>query len=66
MISLVSETRFDNAKDAYSVRNVPKSAIKAIESRPVAPTAGDVVLMRVVEVGRLEKLERPGGRKSDL
>ena len=66
MISLIDSDRLSHVKRAFSTRNVELSDIKAIDITPRKPQAGDIVLARVEEVGRLQRIELPTGRRSAL
>ncbi len=66
MITIIDEPRLKAAKRAFSVRNVPLSALRMVDDRARSPQPGDIVLARVVEPGRLSNLQTIGGRKSSL
>lgn len=66
MITIVDEARLQAAKRAFSVRNVPLSALRTVDDRTRRPRPGDIVLARVMEVGRLRGLQAPSGRKQSL
>lgn len=66
MITIIDEARLHAAKRAFSVRNVPLSALRTVDNRPRRPQPGDIVVARVVDVGRLQCLQAPGGRRSAL
>lgn len=66
MMTLLEDARIAAAKPSFAVRNVPLSALRALDDRPRKPQAGDIVLVRVVEVGRLKNVQLPSGRKSQL
>lgn len=66
MMTILDDQRVQTAKRSFAVRRVPLSALRAIDSQPRRPLPGDVVLARVLEVGRLARVELPTGRKSAL
>lgn len=66
MITILDDQRLKAAKRSFAVRNVPISALRTIDSRARRPRPGDIVLARVMEVGRLAGVQTPGGRKSAL
>jgi hypothetical protein len=66
MITIIDEARLSAAKRAFSVRNVPLSALRMVDDRTRRPQPGDIVLARVMEVGRLKGLQTPTGRKASL
>ncbi|MEL6388223.1 MAG: DUF1611 domain-containing protein [Pseudomonadota bacterium] len=66
MISIIDEARLQAAKRAFSVRNVPLSALRTVDDRTRRPRPGDILLARVLEVGRLKGLQAPSGRKQNL
>lgn len=66
MITIIEEARLRAAKRGFSVRNVPMSALRTVDDRTRRPQPGDIVLARVMEVGRLAGVQTPGGRKSSL
>lgn len=66
MITILPSKRIEAAKRAFSTRRVPLSAIKGYIDHEYQPKVGDVVLARVEEIGRLERIELPSGRRSAL
>lgn len=66
MNTSIDTLRLHAAKRSFAVRNVPLTDLHTIDGTPLAPRAGDVVLARVMEVGRLARIELPTGRKSTL
>ena len=58
--------RLNAAKQAFSTRRVPLESIRYVLKVNRIPRAGDVVLARVGEPGRLERLELTTGRRSRL
>ncbi|MDJ0911496.1 MAG: hypothetical protein QNI99_20090 [Woeseiaceae bacterium] len=66
MITILPGKRIEAAKRAFSTRRVSLAAIKGYIDHEYQPNVGDVVLARVEEVGRLERIELPCGRKSRL
>lgn len=66
MIEIFDQTRLNKSKRAFTTRRVPVQDMRALETGPVAPTAGDLVLARVEEVGRLQRLELTTGRKAAI
>jgi len=66
MLKILHNRRVLAAKRAFSVRRVPMKDMRAILTEDHAPRPGDVVLARVTEIGRLERIELPTGRKSRL
>jgi hypothetical protein len=66
MLKILHNRRVLAAKRAFSVRRVPMKDMRAILTEDHAPRPGDVVLARVTEIGRLERVELPTGRKSRL
>lgn len=66
MINIIEDARLRAAKRAFSVRNVPPSALRMVDKRARRPQPGDIVLARVLEVGRLKGLQTPSGRKAKL
>lgn len=66
MITIIDEARLKAAKRAFSVRNVPLSALRMVDDRARTPQPGDIVLAKVVEPGRLSSLQTTVGRKSSL
>lgn len=65
MITICGQQRLNAAKQAFSTRRVSGLDLRALSTHH-APKAGDVVLARVQEVGRLERLELTSGRKAAL
>ncbi|MEO0712647.1 MAG: DUF1611 domain-containing protein [Pseudomonadota bacterium] len=66
MITIIDEARLQIAKRAFSVRNVPLSSLRTVDDRTRRPRPGDIVLARVIEIGRLQGLQAPSGRKQSL
>jgi hypothetical protein len=66
MMTILDETRLRAAKLSYAVRHVPMSDLRVIDDAPRAPRAGDVVLARIVTLGKLGRLENPNGRRAEL
>ena len=66
MIRLLDDHRLQAIKPAFSTRNVPLEAVKALDTTANKPNAGDVLIARVIKPGRLQRLELPTGRKSAL
>lgn len=66
MIRLLDDNRLQAIKPAFSTRNVPLDAVKALDTDTTQPSAGDVLIARVIAPGRLQRLELPTGRKSAL
>lgn len=66
MITIIDEPRLRAAKRAFSVRNVPLSALRMIDDRARTPQPGDIVLAQIIEPGRLSSLQTTGGRKATL
>jgi hypothetical protein len=64
MIEIFDQARLNKAKRAFTTRRVPVQDMRALETGPVAPVAGDLVLARVESVGRLQRLELTTGRKA--
>lgn len=58
----ITARRRSQLKRAYTTRNVPASALHALTTGR-APSSGDVVVARVVELGQHERLEAPDGRR---
>lgn len=71
----ITAGRMERAKFAYTTRHVQRCITSALEfgtsvgldaAPTVVPTAGDVVLARVLEIGHHRKLELPTSRRSGL
>lgn len=58
--------RLEAAKDAYTTRRVDHDRLKTLIDGTQTPSAGDLVLARVVEIGQHEKIEHPSGRRAQL
>ena len=66
MIEIFDQARVSKAKRAFTTRRVPVQDMRALETGPVAPVAGDLVLARVEAVGRLQRVELTTGRKAAI
>lgn len=66
MITIIDDARRDAAKAAFSVRNVPLTALRTVDDRARRPSPGDILLAEVLEPGRLSSLQTVSGRKSKL
>lgn len=66
MMEILEQARLLRAKRAFTTRRVTTGDMRALETGPIAPRSGDLVLARVEEVGRLRRLELTTGRKSAL
>ncbi len=66
MVNLLPKKRIEAAKRAFSARRIPLSAIKGFIDHTYRPSVGDLVLARVEELGRLQRIELPRGRRSRL
>ncbi len=63
---LLQEGRIPAAKEGFSTRRVPKSAMRTLVSGAVRPRSGDVVLARVDRVRQHGRIELPTGRRALL
>ncbi|MDO7837159.1 DUF1611 domain-containing protein [Sphingobium sp. HBC34] len=59
------ERRLAAARRAFTTRNVSFADVRSLD-RSSAPTAGDLVLARVVAIGQHPRLESPAGRREAL
>lgn len=66
MFTVLENQRLRAAKQAFSTRRVPKSLIRGYIDHPHRPEPGDLVLARVEQLGRLQRLESPDGRRCRL
>lgn len=66
MFTVLEDQRLRAAKQAFSTRRVPKSLIRGYIDDPHRPEPGDLVLARVEQLGRLQRLESPDGRRCRL
>jgi hypothetical protein len=66
MIEIFDQARLNKSKRAFTTRRVPMQDMRALETGPVTPVAGDLVLARVEQVGRLQRLELTTGRKAAI
>lgn len=66
MITIIDDARLNAAKRAFSVRNVPLSALRTVDDQTRRPNPGDIVLARIVEPGRLQSVQTVSGRKTKL
>ena len=66
MIEIFDHARLIKSKRAFTSRRVPMQDMRALETGPVTPVAGDLVLARVEQVGRLQRLELTTGRKAAI
>jgi len=57
-------SRIARAKAAYTTRHVPGEELSGLKS--ATPSAGDLVLARVAEIGQHKRLESPEGRRTTL
>jgi hypothetical protein len=58
--------RFGRAKAAYTTSRLEPERIATLLNGSRTPTAGDIVLARVTEIGFQERVELPDGRRSVL
>lgn len=58
--------RLRAAKNAYTTRRVNHDRLVTLINGHHTPSAGDLVLARVVEIGQHEKIEHPSGRRAQL
>lgn len=65
MMEMLSAERVESAKSAYTTRRVNRSRMQRLILN-ASPTAGDLVLARIVEIGQHKRIEMPGGRLSGL
>lgn len=63
---IMSNSRLSLAKRAFSTRRVPQGQLRFIANGDLQPKAGDLVLAKVTQVGRLERVELVTGRKAAL
>lgn len=66
MIEILDLNRLHQAKRAFTTRRIPATDLRAISRSQSRPSAGDVVLARVEEIGRLGRIELTTGRKATL
>lgn len=66
MIYRFDSTQLQRVKAAYTTRRIAFSAIESLITGFTKPVAGDVVLARIEEIGRHERLELADGRKARL
>lgn len=59
------QRRLAAARRAFTTRNVSFADVRSID-RSSAPTAGDLVLARVVTIGQHPRLESPAGRREAM
>lgn len=66
MFTALQDQRLRAAKQAFSTRRIPKTLIDGYIDHPHTPEPGDLVLARVEQLGRLQRLESPDGRRCRL
>lgn len=66
MIELLDLQRINRAKRAFTTRRIPIEKMRSLSLSVDAPKPGDVILARVEEVGRLNRIELTTGRKATL
>ncbi len=66
MLEILDLNRLHRAKRAFTTRRIPVTDLRALSRSNTPPRAGDVVLARVEEVGRLGRIELTTGRKATL
>ncbi len=59
------ENRIHNAKTAYSTRRVDFSSCRSLQFKAI-PKSGDLVLARVMEIGRQTRLQLTSGRRAHI
>lgn len=64
-MEMLTTERVESAKSAYTTRRVNRSRMQWLIQN-VSPTAGELVLARVVEIGQHKRIELPGSRMSTL
>jgi hypothetical protein len=64
--NLPSTRDLDKAKFAFTTRRVDRSAIAGLISGSAKPSAGDLVLARVVKLGQHTGLQSPDGRRATM
>lgn len=64
-MEMLTTERVESAKSAYTTRRVNRSRMQCLIQN-VSPTAGDLVLARVVEIEQHKRIELPGSRMSTL
>ena len=64
--AILGRARLSRAKQAFSTRRVPSSAMRCLIDGDVRPQPGDLVLARVDEIGKQAKLELTDGRRAHM
>ncbi len=65
-MQMLNAARIAAAKRAFVTRRVPLNAMRTMISPPAQPRAGDLVLVRVTELGHHTSVELPTSRKASL
>ena len=65
-VGKLNAARVAQSKRAFSTRRVPPDGMRTLIQGDVAPTAGDLVLARITEIGKQTKIELTDGRRAHL
>src|SRR3954467_2461933 len=66
-LEILDGARVARAKRAYTIRRVVPNAMKTLIVGPsVAPASGDLVLVRIDEIGKQRRIELTDGRRAHL
>ncbi len=63
---IISADRLTKAKWAFSTRRIPNSVPKRLLAGDFSPSAGDLILAKVVGLGQHKRLELPDGRRAHM
>ncbi|MGI5940415.1 MAG: DUF1611 domain-containing protein [Thermoleophilia bacterium] len=66
LVEALEPDRLARAKEGFSTRRVPKSAMKTLVTGRLRFRAGDLVLARVERILQHSRIELPSGRRSNL
>ena len=62
----LTEPMLRGTKSAYSVRRIPRSAMKTLVTEQAQPRSGDLVLAEIVRLGQHRRIELANGRRAHL
>ncbi len=65
-LTVIDKVTLDRARGAYSVRRIPRMAIKTLLSGSISPRSGDLVLAEITQLGQHRRIELATGRRAHL
>ncbi len=65
-LSVIDQKLLNRAQGAYSVRRIPRTAIKTLLTGDIAPRSGDLVLAEIIRLGQHRRIELATGRRAHL